>query len=58
MNSATGCLGSNSGGILGTAGLLAELSLPGVATEAAKSCITTMVMMHPMSDVISTKQAC
>jgi len=47
---------ANPGGILGAAGLLVDPSLPD--GQAAKSCIITMVEMHPMLDILSTKQAC
>jgi len=45
----TDYLGVNPGGILGAAGLLVDPSLPD--GQAAKA-------LHPMVDILSTKQAC
>jgi len=51
----TNYLGVNPGGILGAAGLLVDHSLPDGQT--AKSCIIAMVMMYPLMDGLSVKQA-
>jgi len=48
------CLGTNPGGTLGAAGLLVDPSLPD--GQVAKSCIITMVVMHPLMDGLSVKQ--